>query len=278
MYLGRLTCQPRLAALCAWRAAVANRDNAPVPVAAERSDPKPAAMPIPRRGRLWIVLALGVGLLALGYAVVNIATQKAGPAVVRIAGIGEAQEIFGGVPQEGDRLGSSDAPVTIQVFNDLQCSSCREDFLSTMPSLAENYARPGDVKLLYRHYSVSESPQELGFYGAEAAAAQGYGWQYTYLFFRNQGEAKRFGIDQNFLDSVAGGIEELNEPEWLDYLESEGQSGGPIDRRLEGYEQLGADLGIRTRQAAIVSGPHGTRTLQDAPSLVAIEAAIEAVE
>jgi len=278
MYSGRPTCQPRSAALCVSGAAAANRDNAPVPVAAESSNPKPAAMPIPRRGRLWIVLALSFALIALGYAVVEIATQKAGPAVVRIAGIGEAQEIFGGVPQEGDRLGSSDAPVTIQVFNDLQCSTCREDFLSTIPALAENYARPGDVKLLYRHYSVSESPQELGFYGAEAAAAQGYGWQYTYLFFRNQDEAKRFGIDQRFLDSVAGGIEELNEPEWLDYLESEGQSGGPIDRRLEGYEQLGADLGIRTRQAAIVSGPHGTRTLQDGPSLAAIEAAIEAVE
>jgi len=278
MYSGRPTCQPRLAALCVSEAAVANRDNAPVPVAAESSDPKPAAMPLPRRGRLWIALALALALLSLGYAVVEIATQKAGPAVVRIAGIGEAQEIFGGVPQEGDRLGSSDAPVTIQVFNDLQCSSCREDFLSTIPALAETYARPGDVKLLYRHYSVSESPQELGFYGAEAAAAQGYGWQYTYLFFRNQDEAKRFGVDQRFLDSVAGGIEELNEPEWLDYLESEGQSGGPIDRKLEGYEQLGADLGIRTRQAAIVSGPHGTRTLQDGPSLAAIEAAIEAVE
>jgi protein-disulfide isomerase len=259
-------------------ATVANRDNAPMPVAAESPDPKPAAMPIPRRGRLWIAFALALCLVALGYAVVEIATQKAGPAVVHIAGIGEAQEIFGGVPQEGDRLGSSDAPVTIQVFDDLQCSSCREDFLSTIPALAENYARPGDVKLLYRHYSVSESPQELGFYGAEAAAAQGYGWQYAYLFFRNQGEAKRFGIDQDFLDSVAGGIEELNEPEWLDYLESEGQSGGPIDRRLEGYERLGADLGIRTRQAAIVSGPNGTRTLQDGPSLAEIEAAIEAVE
>ncbi|HET7485639.1 MAG TPA: thioredoxin domain-containing protein, partial [Solirubrobacterales bacterium] len=179
---------------------------------------------------------------------------------------------------EGDRLGSSDAPVSIQVFNDLQCSSCREDFLGTIPGLAEKYARPGDVKLLYRHYSVSESPQELGFYGAEAAAQQGYGWQYTYLFFRNQGEAKRFGIDQRFLDSVAGGIEELNEPEWLEYLEDEGGSDGAISRKLDSYEELGTGLGIRTRQAAIVSGPGGTRTLQDGPSLSQIEAAIEAVQ
>lgn len=248
-----------------------------MPAAAEGPDARSAVVPIPRRGRVWVVLALSFALLAVGYAVVDIATREAGPAVVEVAGIGEAQEIFGGVPQEGDRLGSSDAPVTIQVFNDLQCSSCREDFLSTIPALVDEYARPGDAKLLYRHYSVSESPQELGFYGAEAAAAQGYGWQYAYLFFRNQDEARRFGIDQRFLDSIAGGIEELNEPEWLSYLEDNGGSGGSIDRTLEGYEGLGSGLGIRTRQAAIVSGPQGTRTLQDGPSLGQIEAAIEAV-
>lgn len=260
------------------RPATATRDNARVPTATRDSPSEPVQVPIPRRGRIWVVLGLALAIGGLGYAIVNIATQKAGPRVVHIEGISEAQEIFGGVPQEGDRLGSSDAPVTIQVFNDLQCSSCREDFLSTIPGLVEKFARPGDVKLLYRHYSVSESPQELGFYGAEAAAQQGYGWQYTYLFFRNQEEAKHFQIDQDFLDSVAGGVEELNEPEWLSYLEENGNSGGPIDRRLESYEELGTRLGIRTRQAAIVSGPNGTRTLQDGPSLAEIEAAIAAVQ
>jgi protein-disulfide isomerase len=248
-----------------------------MPVTAESPDPQPLDAPMPRRGRVWVILGLALALVGLGYAVVNIATQKAGPAVVHIAGIGEAQEIFGGVPQEGDRLGSSDAPVSIELFNDLQCSSCREDFLSTIPAIVNQYARSGEVKLLYRHYSVSESPQELGFYGAEAAAQQGYGWQYTYLFFRNQDEAKRFGIDQRFLDSVAGGIEELNEPEWLEYLEDNGGADGAISRKLSAYDELGTKLGIRTRQAAIVTGPRGTRTLQDGPSLAQFEAAIEAV-
>jgi protein-disulfide isomerase len=237
-----------------------------------------AVKPLPRRGRFVVAALLAMGLIALGYALVNIATQKADKGVVHVAGISDAQELFGGVPQEGDRLGSDDAPVTIQVFNDLQSSSCRDDFLGTIPGLMEPYVRPGDVKLLYRHYSNSESPQELGFYGAEAAAQQGYGWQYTYLFFRNQDEAKKFGIDQDFLDSVAGGIEELNEPEWLEYLEESGGSDGAISQKLQGYDELGRGLGIRTGQAAIVSGPHGTQTLQDGPALAEIEAAIEAVK
>ncbi len=237
-----------------------------------------AVKPIPRRGRLWVILLLAIGLFGLGYLVVSVATVEPGDPVVHVAGIADAQELFGGVPQEGDRLGSSDAPVAIQVFNDLQCADCREDFLSTVPSLTEDYARPGDVQLLYRHYSNSENVEQLGFFGAEAAADQGYGWQYVYLFFRNQGEAGHFGADQNFLESIAGGIEELNFPEWKEDLEDNGGPDGAIARRLERYEELGSDLGIRVRQAAIVSGPNGTETLQDGPSLSQIERAIEAVQ
>ena len=237
-----------------------------------------AVKAVPRRGRLWVIAAFAVALFGVGYLVVEVATQEPGEDVVHLDGIGDAQRIFGGVPQEGDRVGSSDAPVTIQVFNDLQCANCRDDFLSTIPALVEDYARPGDVQLLYRHYSNSESPQQIGFYGAEAAAEQGYGWQYTYLFFRNQDEAASFGVDQDFLASIAAGVEELNGPEWEADLEQKGPPDGAITKRLEASEELGRDLGVRYGQAAIVTGPNGTRTLQEGPSLAEIERAIAAVE
>jgi protein-disulfide isomerase len=236
-----------------------------------------AATPIPQRGRLWVILILGLALVALGYAVVQISTREAGRDVVSVEGIGDAQELFGGIPQEGDRLGSGDAPVSIQVFNDLQCGNCRADFLDTIPGLVEGYVRPGAVKLLMRHYSVAENPLELGFLGAEAAAQQGYGWQYTYLFFRNQAEGERFGIDNEFMASLAGSIGELEVLEWQQYLDSQGGSSGAIATTLKGYEDLGMSLGIRAGQAMVVSGPAGTRTLQDGPSLGQSERAIEAV-
>lgn len=238
----------------------------------------PPVRALPRRGRLWVILALGLALFALGYLIVTVSTREAGSDVVHIAGIGETQEIFGGVPQEGDRFGSADAPVTVQLFNDVQCSSCSEDFVEAMPTLAEKYARPGDVKFLYRHYSNSESPMELGFFGAEAAAAQGYGWQYIYLFFRNQDEAERFGVNQDFLDSVAGAVGEIDFPEWQEYLEDEGGPDGAITKNLEADEELARGLGIRYGQAAIVSGPNGARTVQDGATLGQIERAIAAVE
>ena len=62
------------------------------------------------------------------------------------------------------------------------------------------------------------------------------------------------------------------------YLDRESGPDGAITQTLEGYDDLGAELGIRIRQAAIVSGPGGTRTLQDGPTLARIERAIEAVQ
>jgi protein-disulfide isomerase len=237
-----------------------------------------AVKPLPQRGRLWVVALLGLALLALGYTIVEMSTQEPGDPVVHVDGIEEAQRTFSGMPQEGDRLGSDDAPVTIQVFNDIQCDDCADDFLETIPALAERYARPGDVKLLFRHYSNSVNPEQLGFYGAEAAADQGYGWQYIYLFFRNQKEAERHGIDQRFLASIAGGVEELDIEEWNADLEENGQSGGPIEQRLEGYDELGRNLEIRTGQGMVINGPSGTVTLQEGPSLAEVEAAIAEVE
>jgi protein-disulfide isomerase len=240
-----------------------------------------AVKPLPQRGRIWVVILLAMGLIALSYAIVKIATQKEDKGIVHVAGIAEAQELFGGVPQEGDRLGSNDAPVSIQVFSDLQCASCREDFLKTIPGLMEPYVRPGHVKLLYRHYSNGETAQELGFYGAEAAAEQGYGWQFIYLFFRTQEEAKRFRttkLFENFERSIAGGVEELEIEEWNKALEEAKAADSPIQKRLESYEELGSNLGIRYGQAMIVNGPNGTKTLQEGPSLAAVKRAIAQVE
>ncbi len=224
-----------------------------------------------------VVALLALALIALGYTLFEASTREPGDPVVRVAGIEEAQRTFSGMPQEGDRLGSDDAPVTIQVFNDLQCEDCSDDFLSTIPQLAEHYARPGEVKLIYRHYSNSVNPEQLGFYGAEAAADQGYGWQYAFLFFRNQGEAERFGVDEDYLATIAGGVEELDLEEWQRDLEENGASGGSIERELEYEEELGRRLRIRIGQGMVVSGPNGTETLQEGPSLAEVERAIDSV-
>ena len=268
---------------------VAARDNGPVSdIATEPEQQEPAQRPLPRRGRFWVILILFLGLSALGYALVNIATQKPNKNVVRISGVDETEELFGGVPQEGARLGSEDAPVTVQVFDDVQSSDCREGFMATIPALTEKYARPGSVKFLYRHYSNSENEIEYGFYGTEAAAEQGYGWEYAYLFFVNQDEADRVGVSEaenrrsglreNFMESLAGGVEELETEEWTQAFEEGKEKGSAMEKSLLAQEELGSKLGIRYGLAMIVNGPRGSVTLQENPTLPEVEAAIKKVE
>lgn len=261
--------------------------SASAPPGLPPEQPEVAQRQLPRRGRIWVILLLLLGLVGLSYGLVNIATQKPNKNTVHLEGVGSAQELFGGVPQEGARLGSEDAPVTVQVFDDVQSSQCREAFLATIPELTEKYARPGTVKFLYRHYSNSENPIEEGSFGVEAAAEQGYGWQYAYLFFVNQKEADRFGVSEaensrsglhkNFLLSLAGAVEELNGPEWEEALEEGKESGSSMQKSLEAQEELGSNLGIRFGQAMVLEGPHGNETLQENASLAEIEKAIEKV-
>ncbi len=230
-----------------------------------------------RRGRWFVAAILAIGAVALGAAIVNIATQKAGPSLVDLAGVDDAQEIFGGLPQEGERLGPSNAPVTVQVFNDVQSKGANEQFLATVPALVNDYVRPGDVQLDYRNYSFSERAVQEGFIAAEAAGEQGYLWQFVYLLFRNQDQAERFGVTDNLLESIANSIGELDVPKWKDDFAAGGGEGGAITKRLEAQDETARGLGLRAEPSAIVNGPRGTRTLQDSPTLEQIEAAIKAV-
>jgi protein-disulfide isomerase len=230
-----------------------------------------------RRGRWWVIAALTIGCLALLAGIAEISTEKGGKPKIEVAGINDMQMIFGGVPEEGDRLGDSDAPVTIQVFNDIQCSDCDEQFLATVPGLVDDLVRSGEVKMVYRNYSFSVRAVQEGFIAAEAAAEQGYEWQYVYLFFRNQAQAERIGVTGDFLESLAGSIAELDVPKWEQDFADGGGAGGSITSKLEAQDEVARGLGLRAQPSAIVSGPGGTETLQDSPSQQQLREAVARV-
>jgi protein-disulfide isomerase len=232
----------------------------------------------PRRGRWLIVAALSLALLALLAAITELATEEGGTPKIKVEGLNEMQQTFGGVPQEGNRLGDSDAPVTIQVFNDVQCADCDEQFLATVPPLVDDLVRAGEVKMLYRNYSFSVRPVQQGFIAAEAAGEQGYEWQYVYLFFANQKEAERLGVTATFLESLAGATAELDVPQWEEDFAEGGGENGAITRKIETQDEIARGLGLRAEPSAIVSGPGGTETLQDSPTLEQILAAVERVD
>lgn len=225
-----------------------------------------------------MILFLALFVIALLAGINEIATQEpAGEDPIEIEGANEAQRIFGGVRQHRDRLGPEDADVSIQIFTDMHCAQCRDQFLATVPELVDQLVRTGRAKLHYRHYSFSRTPIQRGFLGAEAAAEQDYLWQYVYIFFASQGEAERRGVNLDFLTAIAVSISELEVEQWeRDYQEGGGEDGRFTERILR-WDEAARELGLRADPSAVVNGPSGTEIVQDSPDLEEILAAVERV-
>lgn len=230
----------------------------------------------PGQVRTLIILAIAAGALLVG--IVGMATREPGNDYDDVAGVADMRQIFGGVRQLDDRLGVDDAPIQMQLFLDAQSETYRDQFLETVPALVSGPVRDGRLKLLYRNRSLTRNATELSFYGIEAAAKQGYAWQFAYLMFRNQEAAKEQRLDDDFLTRLAESIEYMDLEEWkADYSEGK-EEGSQMNAELQAQDEIAIGLKIRDKPAATVNGPGGTITVQDAPDLAQLQAAMGEVE
>jgi protein-disulfide isomerase len=220
---------------------------------------------------IWVPRALIVlGLFALASAIVSISVGNGGPgAPALIGGVNDVQRIFGGIRQEGADLGSPDAPVTISVFNDLQCRPCGSYEIDTVDPLVEEYARGDDVRFEFRHFSLAPNDTTLAAIAAEAAGVQDRQWQYLDTFFRNLDAIGDRAIDEDILREVAEAVPELDVDEWQsDYDDPASED------RVRQDAMLAADLKLPAEPAVVVSGPAGQRQLIESPSRTEIEDAV----
>jgi protein-disulfide isomerase len=218
-----------------------------------------------------IVLAICLGLLS--FAIVSLSIGTGGSGQVPITGAEETQSLIGGIQQDGPRLGPPDAPVTVQVFNDLQCDPCSDWNREVIMPLIRGPVRDGQLQLIFHHFPISAaSGFFLGSYGAVAAAKQDDEWQFIELFFINQEEAKKRGATQEFLNNVARAILNFNVEQWQHDMDDP-----DIEQTLKDDESLAADRSLPAEPAVVVGGPNGTRQLIESPSLAQVEAAIAQV-
>jgi protein-disulfide isomerase len=228
-----------------------------------------------RRPRLigLLVLTLCVGLL--GFAIVSLSVGSGGEKdEIRITGAEEVQSLVGGIPQDGARLGSSDAPVTVQVFNDIQCDPCSDWNRDVVVPLIQGPVRSGDIQLIYHNFPMTESGFFLGAYATVAAAKQDYEWQFIQLFFANQDEAKKQGADQDFLNAIARGVGvvNFNVEQWQRDMKDD-----DIQATLDADEKITAERRLPAEPAVVVGGVNGTKQLIESPSLEDVQAAIAEV-
>jgi protein-disulfide isomerase len=167
---------------------------------------------VTRERRLWLLG--GAALLATAIVAVAIAISQGGaedeeasapsPAPAQSRSDGEAGgSPIEGVPQDGVSLGDPSAPATLIEFADLQCPFCAEFATEELPGVIDSYVRDGRLRLELRLLAFIGPDSQRGRQVAHAAALQDRMWEYTDLFFRNQGPENSGYATNTFLEQLA---------------------------------------------------------------------------
>jgi protein-disulfide isomerase len=216
---------------------------------------------------------LGVGLAGLIGAIISLSVGTGGPKVIKITGGDAVQELLGGVQQNGASLGDPNAPVTVALFTDLQCSTCDTYELETVDPLIEEYARESEVRFEFHNYSLGQAEVTQAAYAATAAGEQDVEWQFADLFFRNQDAAPNGTVTSQFLDDIGNAIDSfstLDVGQWHQDMDSP-----QVKDSVDADQKLAAQYGLRINAPSIVvDGPRGTKGLQDGPSKAEVDAAV----
>ncbi len=226
-----------------------------------------------RRPRIVGLVLLGLALTGLLALIASISLDEPEDRPEEITGAGTVQRLFGGLDQDAATLGEPEAPVTIDLFNDLQCADCDEYHLDVVPRLVEDLVRPGDAQLTYRHFPLGQRERVLADYGALAAAEQERQWQYVHLFFINQEVAVAEQVSEELLERIAAGVLELDVERWMDDFQNPS-----ADEILDADAELALELKLTAEPAAVITGPRGTRELDGRPTAEEIEAAVADVQ
>ncbi|MEA2392529.1 MAG: hypothetical protein QOJ82_420 [Solirubrobacteraceae bacterium] len=159
-----------------------------------------------RLRRLAGVAVAAAALVVIAIVVSGAGGDKAGnrPAAIAktagpIPGQRESAAMLAGIPQNGITLGRPDAPVHLIEFADLQCPFCREYALQSMPILVQDYVRTGKLSMEFRNLSFIGSDSVTAGRAASAAAAQNRLWNFTDVFYYNQGKENTGYVTPAFL-------------------------------------------------------------------------------
>jgi protein-disulfide isomerase len=162
---------------------------------------------VTRERRLWLLG--GAAVLAAVIVAIAIVISQGGaeddePPPAQRSGAGEqAQETIEGLPQDGVFLGDPDAAATLIEFADLQCPFCAEFATGELPGVIDEYVRSGDLRLELRLLAFLGPDSERSRQVANAAALQNRLWDYTDLFFSNQGAENSGYATDAFLQGLA---------------------------------------------------------------------------
>ena len=92
-----------------------------------------------------------------------------------------------GAVDTGKAFGNPSAPITIELFSDFQCPSCRNLHMTLLPSIMRDYVVPGKAYLVYKEFPLPmhNHSREAAAYACAAARVGKYE-QVADALFQNQ--------------------------------------------------------------------------------------------
>jgi protein-disulfide isomerase len=100
---------------------------------------------------------------------------------------------FGNLPANGFTLGSTSAPVTIDIYEDFQCPICLEWYQRIFPSLRDGALASGEAKLVFHDTSALGPESVAAARAAWAAQRQGRFWDMWSALYSHQGPTENSG-------------------------------------------------------------------------------------
>jgi protein-disulfide isomerase len=226
-----------------------------------------------RRSRL-LQLAAGAAFLAVAVVLVLIVITASGSGDggdTEIEGKAAVAKLLEGIPQRGMVLGDPKAPVELIEFGDLQCPVCAAYSEEILPAIMETQVRKGAVKIDFRNFTIIGPESVTAGAAALAAGAQGRGWSFVDLFYRNQGrENSGYADDDAFLRALAKAAGVQNLAKW-DAERAE------MTAEVEETSQEAQNLGFGGTPSFAIKGPKtgGIKLLELPESAGELETAIE---
>jgi protein-disulfide isomerase len=206
----------------------------------------------------------GVVLAAIAVAAVLIAVSsgaknKAAPKPTSAAAKSSAtavKSLLAGIPQSGARLGNPKAPITMTYFGDLECPVCQQFTLNGgFPQLVAKDVRQGKVQVVYKAFQTATrdptvfKTQQVA---ALAAGMQNRFWNYTELFYHEQGTEDTGYVTESYLQGLAKQIPGLNLATW-----ESARKNGSLATQVTSDEQSGTTLGVSGTPTLVFRGPTG---------------------
>jgi protein-disulfide isomerase len=255
---------------------MASRKEQKEQLRAQRMEAEAADQAKQRRQRL-IQYGSGAAFIAICLVAVLIVVSQSGGGGgdTSLEGVAQVNKELAAIPQEGSVLGDKKADTTVVEFGDLQCPVCKAFSEQVAPDLVSSQVKPGKVRYEFRQFAIIGPESDFAAKAALAAGKQGRFWNFTQVFYRNQGIENSGYVTDDFLTSVAQGAGVPDIGQW-----NKDRADPRLDDVIAKDKAEAEKLGFTGTPSVLVEGPKGNKAVNPGtvPTLQEIEKTIQSVQ